>query len=133
MYLDSAIIVKLLVRESDSDWFNRHLAGHHLTLSQFSVLEALYHLGPLGQRLLAKKVLRSSGNLTLVIDNLERDGLVRRERGTRDRRMVTVHLTEHGQALIAKIMGARRHDESLIGEFFYDPKAPKASVGRGRG
>ena len=35
--------------------------------------------------------------------------------------------------LRAKIMGARRHYESLIGEFFYDLEAPKASVGRGRG
>lgn len=94
---------------------NRHLADHGLTLSQFSVLEALYHLGPLGQRVLAQKILRSSGNLTLVIDNLERDGLVRRERGARDRRMVTVHLTERGQALITRIIGP--HVQGIVGVF----------------
>ena len=58
---------------------NRHLSDHNLTISQFGVLEALYHLGPLSQRQLADKILRSSGNLTMVIDNLERDGLVRRD------------------------------------------------------
>lgn len=83
---------------------NRHLADHHLTISQFGVLEALYHLGPLSQRQLAEKILRSSGNLTMVIDNLERDGLVRRERDVRDRRVMQVSLTEAGQALITEIM-----------------------------
>lgn len=83
---------------------NRHLAEHGLSLSQFSVLEALHFLGPLPQRALAAKVLRSHGNLTLVIDNLERDGLVRRERGERDRRVVTVHLTEAGAAKVAGVL-----------------------------
>ena len=57
---------------------NRHLSAHNLTISQFGVLEALHHLGPLSQRQLADKILRSSGNLTMVIDNLESDGLVGR-------------------------------------------------------
>src|SRR4029077_12466185 len=42
-----------------------------LTLSQFAVLEALYHLGPLFLGDLARRILTSSGNLTLVIDNLQ--------------------------------------------------------------
>ncbi|GHF49338.1 MarR family 2-MHQ and catechol resistance regulon transcriptional repressor [Deinococcus metalli] len=83
---------------------NRHLMDHNLTTSQFAVLEALYHLGPLSQRHLADKILRSSGNLTMVIDNLERDGLVRRERVPSDRRVVSVTLTAAGQALIARVL-----------------------------
>ncbi|ADV67201.1 MarR family winged helix-turn-helix transcriptional regulator [Deinococcus maricopensis] len=83
---------------------NRHLSEYGLTLSQFSVLEALYHVGPLSQRAIARKILKSSGNLTLVIDNLERDGLVRRERDARDRRVFTVSLTEQGRALIMRVM-----------------------------
>jgi predicted nucleic acid-binding protein len=39
MYLDSAIIVKLLVRESDSDWFNRALAGHSFETSELALAE----------------------------------------------------------------------------------------------
>ncbi|GGM10386.1 MarR family winged helix-turn-helix transcriptional regulator [Deinococcus aerophilus] len=83
---------------------NRHLTDHGLTISQFAVLEAVYHLGPLSQRQLADKILRSSGNLTMVIDNLERDGLVRRERDLNDRRVFQVTLTDAGHALISRIL-----------------------------
>ena len=83
---------------------NRHLARHGLTISQFGVLEALHHLGPLSQRQLADKILRSSGNLTMVIDNLERGGLVQRQRDVRDRRVMSVSLTGKGAALIESIM-----------------------------
>src|SRR5579872_5556324 len=61
-------------------------AGAGLTEGQFGVLEALLHLGPLCPRDLAGKLLCSTGNLTLVLDNLEKRGLVRRERSTTDRR-----------------------------------------------
>ena len=74
-----------------------------LTESQFGALEALYHLGPLHQRELGAKLLRSSGNVTMVVDNLEKRGLVRRERGVEDRRFVTVHLTDAGRRLIARL------------------------------
>ncbi|MFC5847661.1 MarR family winged helix-turn-helix transcriptional regulator [Deinococcus petrolearius] len=83
---------------------NRHLADHGLTVSQFGVLEAIYHVGPLSQRQLAQKILRSSGNLTMVIDNLERDGLVTRERDPQDRRVMRVTLTAQGEALISRLL-----------------------------
>src|SRR5512135_2252583 len=57
-----------------------------ITSSQFSALEALYHLGPLRQNQIGAKMLRSAGNMTLVIDNLEKAGLVNRMRATDDRR-----------------------------------------------
>lgn len=74
-----------------------------LSPSQFAVLEALYHLGPLTQGQVSAKLLKSTGNITLVIDNLEKLGLVVRTRETEDRRQVTIHLTEAGQGLIARI------------------------------
>ena len=83
---------------------NRHLADHGLTISQFGVLEAVYHVGPLSQRQLAQKILRSSGNLTMVIDNLERDGLVTRERDPQDRRVMRVTLTAQGEVLISELL-----------------------------
>lgn len=94
---------------------NRHLAAHNLTISQFGVLEALHHLGPLSQRQLADKILRSSGNLTMVIDNLERDGLVGRERDLKDRRVMTVSLTSRGQDLIGLLMP--KHVQNVLGVF----------------
>lgn len=73
-----------------------------LTESQLGVLEALYHLGPMAQGDLCRKILRSGSNVTTVVDNLERDRLVRRERDETDRRVQMVHLTERGKTLIAK-------------------------------
>ena len=74
-----------------------------LTITQFGVLEAIYHIGPLCHSELAEKLLKSSGNLTLVVDNLEKAGYVRRERDAADRRFVVVKLTEKGHAFIAVI------------------------------
>lgn len=80
---------------------HRPLADEGLTASRFGVLEALYHLGPLNQRELGRKILKSSGNVTVVVDHLERDGLVARERARHDRRQVRVALTDAGRARIA--------------------------------
>ena len=57
-----------------------------VTVSQFGVLEALHHLGPLRQGEISAKLLRSGGNITLVVDNLEARGLVQRTREANDRR-----------------------------------------------
>jgi MarR family transcriptional regulator, 2-MHQ and catechol-resistance regulon repressor len=72
-----------------------------LTVTQFGVLESLHHIGPLCQSELAGKLLKSGGNLTLVVDNLEKAGYVQRERDPADRRFVVVKLTPKGQTFIA--------------------------------
>jgi MarR family 2-MHQ and catechol resistance regulon transcriptional repressor len=93
--------VKLMrAAESVTSRTHRHLASTGLTISQFAVLEALYQLGPLSQRQIGQKILRSSGNITMVIDNLEKNKLVRRERHKADRRFYIVHLTDKGYDLI---------------------------------
>lgn len=75
-----------------------------LTPSQFGVLETLYHLGPLMVSQLADKHLKSRNNFTIVVDNLEKQGLVRRERSAEDRRAVWVHLTQVGQERIEQVI-----------------------------
>src|ERR1035437_9151220 len=74
-----------------------------LSSSQFGVLETLYHLGPLCQGKISAKLLKSTGNITLVLDNLEKRGLVKRVRETQDRRMVKIILTPEGEVLIQRI------------------------------
>jgi MarR family 2-MHQ and catechol resistance regulon transcriptional repressor len=86
-----------------SERINRHLSDHNLTISQFGVLESIYHLGPMHQNQLGDKILKSGGNMTLVIDNLSKRGLVTRERDANDRRCVNVQLTDDGRNLIAAI------------------------------
>lgn len=83
---------------------HRHLADHRLTVSQFGVLEALYHLGPLCQRDIGQKMLKTSGNITLVVDNLEKRNLVKREKDENDRRYMMVNLTRKGRELIGRIL-----------------------------
>lgn len=89
--------------ESVTSRVHRVLARPKLTISQFGVLEALYHKGPLCQKDIAAKILKSTGNITLVVDNLEKSGLVRRERDSEDRRFLTIHLTAAGTDLIADV------------------------------
>jgi MarR family transcriptional regulator, 2-MHQ and catechol-resistance regulon repressor len=86
-----------------------------ITPSQFAVLEALYHLGSLTQGEVSTKVLKSGSNMTTVIDNLERDGLVRRERDAKDRRVINVHLTEAGISKVEALLPG--HVEALVEEF----------------
>jgi MarR family 2-MHQ and catechol resistance regulon transcriptional repressor len=100
--LDS--FIKLMrAAESVASRVHQQLPAYNLTISQFGVLEALYHLGPMSQRLLAQKILKSSGNMTMVIDNLEKRNLVVRGRDEKDRRSFTIQLTPEGEQLIAKI------------------------------
>lgn len=79
------------------------LGPHNLTVSQFGVLEALYVYGPMYQRDLAEQILKTTGNITTVIDNLEKRDLVKRVREVKDRRYFQVVLTPEGDKLIRKI------------------------------
>lgn len=100
----NAYINLLRCCETVSSDTTRQLAAEKLTVGQFGTLEALYHLGPLCQRDIGKKLLKSGGNVTTVVDNLEKRGLVVRRRMAEDRRYYSVDLTEEGRALIARIM-----------------------------
>ncbi len=89
--------------ESVSSRINVLLFKNGLTNSQFYIMDALYHVGPLNQKVLGEKLLKSGGNITMVVDNLEKQNYVKRERGKDDRRLYTVHLTQTGKDLIEKI------------------------------
>jgi len=84
-------------------YLNRHLSEANLTPGQFGVLEALFHLGPLSQGELVKKILSTKGNITMIIDNLEKLNLVKRMVDLNDRRITNVQLTSQGRTLIGKI------------------------------
>lgn len=75
-----------------------------LTESQFGVLDVLFHLGPLKQKDIGKKILKSGGNITMVIDNLEKQDLVKRKRGEKDRRHFIIHLTKSGKKKISEVL-----------------------------
>lgn len=99
----NAFINLIRAADSISAKINTSLSDHGLTETQFGVLESLFHLGSLCQKALAEKLLKSSGNITMVIDNLEKQELVLRQRDSRDRRFITIHLTPKGQHLMETI------------------------------
>jgi MarR family transcriptional regulator, 2-MHQ and catechol-resistance regulon repressor len=81
-----------------------------LCLSDFAVLEALLHKGPLAVGELGRLVLLTSGSITTSIDRLERDGLVERAQASADRRSRIVHLTMAGEELIRTRYAAHELD-----------------------
>ena len=82
---------------------SRGLMVDGLTASQFSTLKVLKLHGALAQRDIAKFILKSGGNITIVVDNLAREGLVVRDRDTEDRRIVYVKLTPAGEELFDRV------------------------------
>lgn len=98
------VFIKLIrAAESINSILNASLSKEGLTESQFGILEALFHLGSMSQKNLGSKILKSGGNITLVIDNLEKRGLVIRRRGVVDRRYFNIQLTEKGKKLIESV------------------------------
>ncbi len=93
---------------------HKHIAEFNLSLSQFQVLEVLYHLGTLCQKEIASKVLKTSGNLTTVIENLSKRNLVVRQQDEDDRRYYSIRLTPQGDELITKVFS--EHLEILVSE-----------------
>jgi MarR family 2-MHQ and catechol resistance regulon transcriptional repressor len=105
------VFIKLMrAAQSVADRTSGPMTEAGLTWSQFGVMETLFHLGPLMSSVLAEKHLKSPNNFTVVIDNLEKQGLVRRERDTVDRRVVRVHLTEAGREKIARALPAHARE-----------------------
>jgi MarR family 2-MHQ and catechol resistance regulon transcriptional repressor len=81
----------------------RDIATYNITQPQFAVLECLGHLGPMSIGMLCKKMLVSGGNMTVVVDNLERENLVVRLSEPEDRRQILVRLTPKGQKYFNEI------------------------------
>lgn len=111
----NAFIKMTRASESINSRLTRGLSCENLTISQFGVLEALLHIGPQNQRELGAKLLKSGGNITMVIDNLEKRGFVKRETDPNDRRAVIVSLTDEGETFIKDFFPV--HLERIVEEF----------------
>lgn len=82
-----------------------------LTASQFEVLEVLYHLGNLRISDIIEKILATGGNMTVVIDNLAKDGMVQQCTDSQDKRVKLIRITEKGKDLMDDLLP--RHLESI--------------------
>lgn len=76
---------------------DRFLAAYGLTPSQFEILTVLSEEGEIPLNRLSERLCCACSNVTGIVDRLERDGLVKRERSHEDRRVILLGLTEKGQ------------------------------------
>jgi MarR family transcriptional regulator, 2-MHQ and catechol-resistance regulon repressor len=82
------------------------LAGQGLGLTEFAVLEVLYHKGPLPLGEIRDRILVTGASTTYVVKKLEKRGLMRRRTSAEDQRVVFGELTPRGRALIDGVFPA---------------------------
>ncbi|HCD52320.1 MAG TPA: MarR family transcriptional regulator [Balneolaceae bacterium] len=111
----NAFIKLMRASNSISNRLSRKMSEENITESQFGILEALYHLGCQNQRELGAKILKSGGNITMVIDNLIKRGYVERKQNPEDRRAVIISLTKEGEKFIEKYFPV--HLNNIVHEF----------------
>lgn len=87
-----------IARHAEAD-----VGRHGLTIAEFGIIEALYHVGPMLLGELQRRILVSSGGVTYLVDRLEERGLVKREPCPNDRRARYAALTTEGKKLVARI------------------------------
>lgn len=76
---------------------------YRLTMAQFSVLEVLRHKGAMSIKEITQAVLSTNGNMTVVIRNLEKRKLIRRESSKKDQRSFLIQLSETGRNIIDEV------------------------------
>jgi len=74
-----------------------------ITPTEFEILEVLLHKGELHQQEISSKILKSKGNISLVIEALAKKELIHRHRCPSDRRQVLCSLTPEGKKQIESI------------------------------
>jgi len=93
----------------------RSIADLGLCLSDFTILEALLHKGPLTISAIQEKVLLASGSMTAAVDRLEKLGLLVRKTTSEDRRARLLELTPKGRRLIEPAFREHaRHLEKIM-------------------
>lgn len=100
----NAFIALMRAAECVGHSADAELEQYDLSTSQFGALEAIYHLGVLSQRELGQKLLKSGGNITMVVNNLEKRSLVKRFACPEDKRVYRIGLTDQGRKLLDKIL-----------------------------
>ncbi|MFA6396599.1 MAG: MarR family transcriptional regulator [Sulfurimonas sp.] len=102
----------LKIRAKETVW----LANHDLTLSQFGILESLYHLGNLSVGQITKLTLSTPGNSTVVVKNLQSKELISAVSSNEDRRIKMLEITSQGRKIMEAIFAT--HVQNLVG--WYD-------------
>ncbi len=108
-------LVLMQTSKAVQDRMKLELAKVSLNITEFSVLEVLYHKERQTIQQIGSSILISSGSMTYCLDKLEQRGLVNRSNCPNDRRAIYVGLTDQGMNLMKQIMP--KHQE-LINDLF---------------
>ena len=99
VYISMSRVINTLRREN-----NKLILKHDLTLGQFAVMEALYSKGRLSTGEVMEKILTTSGNIPVIVKNLEKDGFITRKQDESDKRRFILDLTDKGKNLMDEIV-----------------------------
>ena len=99
VYISMSRVINTLRREN-----NKLILKHDLTLGQFAVMEALYSKGRLSTGEVMEKILTTSGNIPVIVKNLEKDGFITRKQDEADKRRFILDLTDKGKYLMDEIV-----------------------------
>lgn len=94
------------------------IRANNLTDSQFSILDVLYTKGEMRISHLLNKILATSGNMTVILKNMERDELIYRKRDEEDKRAFIVGLTDKGRDTFEKILPSHKEELEKLYSIF---------------
>lgn len=92
----------------------KDIKSYQLNLTEFGVMEFLYHKGEQPIQLIGKKVLLASSSITYVVDKLEEKGYLERIACPNDRRVIYGRLTEKGEKLMKEIFPQHKKAMAMI-------------------
>jgi MarR family transcriptional regulator, 2-MHQ and catechol-resistance regulon repressor len=109
--LDRAATLQLLIAlgramKAIENGVRPHLAGHGLGMTEFAVLEVLYHKGPLPLGEIRDRILVTGASTTYIVTKLEERRLMRRRGSREDKRVIFAEITSAGRKLIAEVFPA---------------------------
>ena len=103
------IILQRAVKKIDGK-IGKDFREKGITSSQFSVLDVLYTKGEMRICELIEKVLSTSGNMTVVVKNMEKKGWLYRKGCSKDKRAFLVGLTDEGKKLFENLLPEHRKE-----------------------
>lgn len=106
-----AFTVLLRAANAVQEASRQDISQYELNVTEFAVLEFLYHKGDQPIQVIGKKVLIASSSITYVVDKLEKRGLVQRIACPNDRRVTFASLTVEGKKFLACIFP--QHEEKV--------------------
>jgi MarR family 2-MHQ and catechol resistance regulon transcriptional repressor len=82
-----------------------------LNVTEFGVLEALYHKGTLSVQAIVDKVLIANSSMSYVLSKLEDKALIKKEKSSQDKRQFNISITSKGQSILDEMYP--KHVQSL--------------------